>query len=432
MSKVKNGTLNVKNRTIFCHDNLEILQGINSLCIDLIYLDPPFNKNKVFSAPIGSTAEGASFRDIFREEDLKDEWLKTIEKDHVELYNFLNGVKNIRSTKHYLYNYCYLAYMAIRLIECYRVLKDTGSIYYHCDQTMSHYIKLLMDIIFGERNFKNEIIWCYKGASEAEFYFPRKHDTILFYAKSDNTPFNFDAVRVPYKDGNNKPAKWADGEHGKNPLGTKCLDWWDSIPSFMTASQSKERTGYRTQKPLRLLKRIIEASSNTGNVVLDPFCGCATSSIAAEILDRKWVGIDISYKAFELVQERLKKEIYQRLDADRIQEHEPNLKVDPPKRTDLGEDYVEKGYVYIISNPAYPGYFKVGVTNDVKRRLNNYQTSDPERRYRLEYSVLTPYFRELEKHIIAHDKFIANGEWVIPNNSWEEIRAEIEHFLAHQ
>ena len=153
----------IKNRTLFCKDNLDILQNIDSHTIDLIYLDPPFNKKKVFTAPIGSSAEGASFKDYFREEDVKDEWLQTIKEDHIELYNFLNGVKNISSNKQYLYNYCYLAYMAIRLLEMHRILKDTGSLYFHCDPTMSHYIKLLMDIIFGEKNFRNEIIWCYEN-----------------------------------------------------------------------------------------------------------------------------------------------------------------------------------------------------------------------------------------------------------------------------
>ena len=140
---------NLNNRTIFCRDNIDVLQGINSNSIDLIYLDPPFNKNKVFTAPIGSSAEGASFKDTFREEDIKDEWVQSIKEDHIELHHFLNGIKAISSNKYYLYNYCYLSYMAIRLIEMRRVLKDTGSIYLHCDPTMSHYLKLLMDIIFG-------------------------------------------------------------------------------------------------------------------------------------------------------------------------------------------------------------------------------------------------------------------------------------------
>ncbi len=145
------GELNVKNRTIFCKDNLDVLVGINSKSIDLIYLDPPFNKKKLFTAPIGTSAEGASFSDIFKEEDVKDGWLNTIKEDHYNIHHLLESVKVIEGKGSY--NFCYLAYMAIRLVECHRVLADTGSIYLHCDQTMSHYLKLLMDCIFDEKQF---------------------------------------------------------------------------------------------------------------------------------------------------------------------------------------------------------------------------------------------------------------------------------------
>ena len=137
----------LKNRTIFCSDNLDIMQGVDSNSIDLIYLDPPFNKNKVFTSPIKSSSKGASFKDIFKEEDIKDEWLETIKEDSAKLFDFLNGIKNIGHKS----NYCYLCYMAVRLIEVYRILKNTGSCYLHCDPTMSHYLKLLLDIIFGEK-----------------------------------------------------------------------------------------------------------------------------------------------------------------------------------------------------------------------------------------------------------------------------------------
>ena len=140
---------NVENRTIFCDDNLDVLQGINSECIDLIYLDPPFNKNKKFTAPIGTSAEGAEFSDIFRQEDVKDEWLTTLKQDQPELDHYLNGIRGVGRP----YNFAYLAYMAIRLIECKRVLKQSGSIYLHCDPTMSHYLKTTMDCIFGEDKF---------------------------------------------------------------------------------------------------------------------------------------------------------------------------------------------------------------------------------------------------------------------------------------
>ena len=177
---------NISNRSIFCRDNLEIMQGINSDCIDLIYLDPPFNKNKKFTAPIGSNAEGAGFSDIFREEDVKDEWVQTIKEDHDELYNFLNGIRHIGNN----YNYCYLCYMAIRLIEMHRILKDTGSIYLHCDQTMSYYLKLLVDCIFGEKNFKNEIVWKRATSEQKGSQFGYRKwgvntDSIFMYTKTD-------------------------------------------------------------------------------------------------------------------------------------------------------------------------------------------------------------------------------------------------------
>lgn len=178
---------NVENRTIFCHDNLDVMAGINSQCIDLIYLDPPFNKNKKFTAPIGSSAEGASFKDIFREEDLKEEWLMAIREDQPELYHYLDGIRGVGKP----YNFAYLAYMAIRLIECHRILKPTGSIYLHCDPTMSHYLKTTMDCIFGEDNYRNEITW---HRSRGKGLNPKRYvnncDTILYYTRSKTRTWN--------------------------------------------------------------------------------------------------------------------------------------------------------------------------------------------------------------------------------------------------
>ena len=159
---------NFQPNTIFCCDNLPILQKINAECIDLIYLDPPFNKKKKFSAPLGSSAEGADFLDYFVMSDVKERWILELIEDNKNLFNLLKGINssNTRSK----YNYAYLVYMAMRLIECHRVLKSNGSIYLHCDFTMSHYLKLVLDIIFGEKNFRNEIIWCYGlGGSSKRF-----------------------------------------------------------------------------------------------------------------------------------------------------------------------------------------------------------------------------------------------------------------------
>ena len=347
--------LNIKNRTIFCKDNLDVLEGINSNSVDLIYLDPPFNKNKTFTAPIGSSAEGASFKDYFREEDVKDEWVETIKEDHIELYNFLNGVKSISSSKHYLYNYCYLCYMAIRLIEIRRVLKDTGSIYLHCDSTMSHYIKIMMDTIFGEDNIRNEIIWCYHGPGSPKMrQFNRKSDNILWYSKGETWTFNADHVRVKYKDEKQslRRAMSTDGEFSQEEVeeyrkrGKVPENWWEMR---IAARSKKEYVGYPTQKPLALLDRIIKASSNEGDVVLDPFCGCATTCVAAERLNRKWIGIDISYKAYDLVKERLNKEVT----SDLFTEKDIIFNTAPPRRTDGNGDERLQKYVYVISHPKF-------------------------------------------------------------------------------
>ena len=424
--------LNIKNRTIFCKDNLDVLQGINSESVDLIYLDPPFNKNKTFTALIGSSAEGASFKDYFRKEDVKDEWIETIKEDHIELYNFLNGVKSISDSKHYLYNYCYLCYMAIRLIEMRRVLKDTGSIYFHCDPTMSHYIKIMMDTIFGEDNFRNEIIWCYRGAGYPKKDFGKRHDIVLRYSKTNNYYINIDAVRENYAETTKQRFKHYIGNIRKgkdfgiqqlNPLGKHPDDWWEIQP---VAPSAKERKGYPTQKPLKLLERIIKASSKENDVILDPFCGCATTGIASEILNRNWIGIDISIKAYDLVRERLTEEVegkfdFQGKNGNGIKVH---FSTDSPKRTDRNKDDRLKKYIYVISHPKFEGYYKVGIAKDYKTRLNNYQTSDPDRAYKMEYFYLTPHFRETEKYI--HHLFDNKFEWIKAN--LEDIVQKIENY----
>ena len=178
--------MNVKNRTLFIADNLDIMHGINTECIDLIYLDPPFNSKKRYSAPIGSAAEGAEFKDIWTNEDIKDEWHGQIAEEHEELYQTIQASEFIydKSMK------IYLMAMAVRLFEMRRILKPTGSIYLHCDPTASHYIKIAMDSIFDKKNFRNEIVWCYGGRGMSKTRFNRKHDTILFYGKSQSMFFS--------------------------------------------------------------------------------------------------------------------------------------------------------------------------------------------------------------------------------------------------
>ena len=416
--------LNVEKNTIFNRDNIDILEGINSNCIDLIYLDPPFNKNKTFVAPLGSSAEGASFKDIFREEDVKDDYLDKIGKKNESLYEFLKDIRKWGNRKTYLYNYCYCVYMAVRLIEMYRILKDTGSIYYHCDPTMSHYIKIMMDIIFGEENFRNEIVWSYQGTANPKRYFKRKHDIIFFYVKYKDEAFfsdegSSDAVSDFskskytkqdesgwYKEIRHEKKHEKKGKIYKQYMREKqrCRDVWE-IP--IINAMSKERVGYPTQKPLKLLERIIKASSNEGDVVLDPFCGCATTCVAAEILNRKWIGIDTSHKTYELVKERLKQNLFD-FDPDKL-----DYQTYPPTRTDGEQAQTEGKYVYIISNLHYENLYKVGVSNDVERRLNGYQTSCPNRAFKVEYKKYFSNYREVENEI--HSKFKYKAEWVEGN-----------------
>ncbi len=177
-------------------------------------------------------------------------------------------------------------------------MKDTGSIYLHCDPTASHYLKLLMDSIFGRANFRNEIVWAYRGGGSPRKDFGRRHDIILRYAIGASFTFNPDPVRVPYQaEGLNRADDSMWGRHRgttkvykPHPLGKVPEDWWIMNP---LNANSPERIGYPTQKPLALLERIISASSNEGDVALDPFCGCATACVAAENLGRRWIGIGI-------------------------------------------------------------------------------------------------------------------------------------------
>ena len=235
----------------------------------------------------------------------------------------------------------YLIMMAVRLLEMRRILRDTGSIYLHCDPTASHYLKLLMDAVFGRANFRNEIVWCYEIGGRSRGQFARKHDILLFYSESRS--FNADAVRLPRKkthmkiETDSKGRDWQikkDNKTGKVYRyavsgGVLCPDWWIGIQQLNRSE--KERVGYPTQKPLVLLDRIIKASSNEGDMILDPFAGCATACVAAERLDRQWVGIDISEKAAHLVQIRIRKEI------DLFHNFRPIRRSDIPRRTDQGK-----------------------------------------------------------------------------------------------
>ncbi|MDE0699549.1 MAG: site-specific DNA-methyltransferase [Acidimicrobiaceae bacterium] len=307
---------NFVNRTIWTGDNLDILRGINSETADLIYLDPPFNSNRNYAAPIGSKASGAAFKDTWTTSDLDVESASYIADEHPAVSCLLSAAKVVHSTG----MQAYLTMMAVRLLEMQRILKPSGSIYLHCDPTASHYLKQLMDAVFGHDQFRNEIVWCYSSGGASKKRFSRKHDVLLLYGRERDVVHN--VIRVAYATPD------VEGRPGFHPEGKMLQDWWTDIGIISTTGS--ERSGYPTQKPLKLLERIITASSNENDVVLDPFAGCATTCVAAEKLNRQWVGIDLSCKSAELVGERLRDEIGDSFQAS------VTTRTDIPQRTDIG------------------------------------------------------------------------------------------------
>ncbi len=287
--------------TLYTGDNLYILNGMNSESVDLIYLDPPFNSKRTYSAPIGSKAMGAEFKDIWTWSDVDAECLNALD-NHPALVEYIYSIGRVHGKA----MMSYITYMTQRIIELHRILKQTGGLYLHIDPTASHYLKIVLDEVFGKNGFRNEIIWhYYNGTSNVRSAYVRKHDVILFYAKdASRLMFDEDAAREPYAEDSNfvkNPDSYQD-KYKPNPLGKRMHDVW-RIPTIN--NMAKERTGYPTQKPLALLKRIIKASSKEGDVVFDPFCGCATTCVAAQQLQRKWIGIDIEAQAAELLVQRL-------------------------------------------------------------------------------------------------------------------------------
>ena len=351
------------NRTLWTGDNLDIMRGMNSASVDLIYLDPPFNSNRDYAAPIGSEAAGAAFKDTWTLDDVDEAWHGEIADRDPTLYAIIDaaGLAHGKGMK------SYLIMMALRLLEMKRLLKDKGSLYLHCDPTASHYLKTLLDSIFGPGNFRSEVVWRRSRAKGLAFKgYPNSADNLLYYSASDSYTWNrsflphdpayvkkfyrhvepgtgrrytLDNLANPNTDrpnltyeflGVTRVWRWTqermqkaynDGlvvqtRPGAIPRYKRYLDEmpgtpvdtiWDDIRGIQP--HAKERTGYPTQKPLALLERIINASSNKGQVILDPFCGCATACVAAEKLGRQWVGIDLSPKAADLVKLRLRKEM---------------------------------------------------------------------------------------------------------------------------
>jgi DNA modification methylase len=341
----------IDTRVIYCGDNLEQLAKFPPECVDLIYIDPPFNSNRNYEVFWGETKEKRSFED--RHESTQ----------------------------------AYIDYMRPRCVELARVLKKTGSLYYHCDWHASHYVKVMLDQIFGENNFVNEIIWkrqsAHNDAKQGSKHLGRVHDTIFFYAGTGDYTFNHqykpydpeyveafykhvepgtgrryrlgdltapggaaEAKRNPryeflgvtrywrYSEENmhklHKEGRIVQTKAGAVPAYKRYLDEgkgtpigtvWDDIGPVQSAAE--ESLGYPTQKPLALLERILNLSSNPNDIVLDAFCGCGTALVAAQNLGRQWIGIDISPTACRVMAKRLKDVCHMRESDQGHRAHDP-------------------------------------------------------------------------------------------------------------
>ena len=301
------GVPNWENRTLFHGDNLNFMRAMNSDSVHLIATDPPFNKGKDFHATPNSLAKGAKFQDRWSwDRDVHQEWVDQITDDFPKVMNVIQGSRNSYGDD----MGAFLCFMAVRILEMHRILREDGSIYLHCDPTASHYLKELMDSIFGKKNFRNEIVWCYTSGGYSKRWFGKKHDIIFFYSKSNNYQFN--PQFRPYSEGTlqrglTQYKKQLNEDYELRKEGALQNDWWNDITPLLSPTQY-ERTGYPTQKPLALYERIIKASSNKSDIVLDPFAGCATTCLAAERLNRQWVGIDIWKTAQDVIIDRLEKE----------------------------------------------------------------------------------------------------------------------------
>jgi DNA modification methylase len=362
------------NNVLYYGDNLDILRGkIADQSVDLVYLDPPFNSNASYNILF---ADKRGTRDAAQIHAFEDTWTWTRDTDRLYTDLLQGGAvpAKVADTVQALHGMlgendllAYLVMMAPRLVELHRVLRNTGSMYLHCDPTASHFLKIVMDSIFGPTSFRNEVIWKRTSAhSSAKRYGP-VHDVLLFYAKSDTyiwnpayTPYEPEYVSTFFDQVDPDGRRWkrmdltgagirhgetgnpwrgidvtAKGRHWAYPPsqlekfdvagrlhwptkkagmprlkqypedlpGVPLQDVWTDIRPLHNLSA--ERLGYPTQKPQALLERIIKASSNEGDVVLDPFCGCGTTVAAAQALNRAWLGIDITYLAIDLIRRRL-------------------------------------------------------------------------------------------------------------------------------
>ena len=349
---------NWENRTLYHGDNLDFMRSMNSATVDLIATDPPFNKGRDFHATPESLAAGASFHDRWRwDEDVHPEWTEQMQDDWPGVWAVIDWTRLVHSDA----MAAFLCYMAVRVVEMHRILRDGASIYLHCDSTAGAYLKTLMDGTFGARNAigLGEITWKRTTAHNDHTGYGNNVDRILAYSKDGTPTFHTQHTaydekhlkRFRHKDPDGR--RWTDGDltakglqgggyeyeykgcrslwrvppatmerldrkhrlHFTRKGGIRLKRYLDELPGRPVQalwddiepinSQAKERTGYPTQKPLALYQRVVRTSSNPGDIVFDPFAGCATTAVAAELEGRRWVACDLWDKAYETVKERL-------------------------------------------------------------------------------------------------------------------------------
>lgn len=342
-----------RRRELYIHDNLPVLRGLEKDSVDMIYLDPPYNSKKAYSAPIGTKAEGQKFDDTWRWTELDTAWLGEIDRRCAPLSSVIESVRAVRGDG----DAAYCAMMGIRMIQMNRVLKPSGSIYLHCDDTANHLLRFCMDAVFKKGRYLNEIVWRRYGSHNDPKKWGRVCDRILYYAGKGKTwnppliPLDKDTLDRDYRNKDEKGRFSTSPLHARGLTGGGYEGVWRGIRDVWKFNlteldkldeqgliywppkgkvprrkvyydpnsgkpmadlmddigyvSGKEYTGWKTQKPLALLQRLIRASSNPGDLVLDPFCGCATACVAAEIEGRQWIGIDACKAANDITRVRL-------------------------------------------------------------------------------------------------------------------------------
>ena len=293
-------------RALYCGDNLHILaNSLTAESVDLIYLDPPFYSQRNYQAffkptPLHAQSRSPAFGDTWRwHTEAEQVYSSLCTRAPTPVIHALSTLRELLGTGPLL---AYLVMMTERLIELHRVLKPTGSLYLHCDPAAGHYLKLLLDVIFGATNFRNEIVWCYKTGGASSRHFARKHDLLFFYTKSEH--YSFHALKEKSYMMHHYGFKKSEFLHDERGDYTWVYmkDVWE-LPALGAADG--QRLGYPTQKPEALLERIIRASSNEGDLILDPFCGSGTTLAVAQRLGRGWIGIESDYLAIAYQRYRL-------------------------------------------------------------------------------------------------------------------------------